>query len=146
MKKVLNVFLLCILACACAPKQDVVLRDIALLDASMGEGGMPILKAEAIFFNPNNVRMRLKKIEIDIFVDEKKAARVDQRLSALIKANSEFTVPLEMQLQQQEGFLQTIMGFFGGKKHDIHFIGRIKVSVRGLPVSIPVDHKDAFKF
>ncbi len=32
------------------------------------------------------------------FVDGKKTARVDQHLSQLIKGNSEFTIPLEVQL------------------------------------------------
>ena len=33
----------------------------------------PMLKANAIFYNPNNMRGKLKKIDIEIFVNGKKA-------------------------------------------------------------------------
>ena len=81
-----------------------------------------------------------------MFVDGKKAARVDQRLNALIKANSEFTVPLEVQLNLKEvGLLDTILSLFGGKKYDIQFVGSMKVTVNGFPVKVPVNHKDLLK-
>ena len=69
------------------------------------------------------------------------------KLNALIKAKSEFTVPLEVQLQLKDaGLIDTILSIFGGKKYNIHFVGKIKVSVGGFPVKIPVDHKDEIRF
>ena len=57
------------------PDQDIELKRIkdVVVDASSD----PLLKANAIFFNPNKVRGKIKKIKVDIFVNGKKAGSVD---------------------------------------------------------------------
>jgi LEA14-like dessication related protein len=90
--------------------------------------------------------MKLKKVEIDIFVDGVKAGRVDQKPGTIIRPNSEFTVPLEVQLHLKEmGLVDTILSFIGGKKHEVQFTGKLKVTISGFPVRIPVDHKEQVK-
>ena len=146
-KKFLQVLLLvATVMVACVPKEQIQLRAINIKEVTPGKDGNPLLKADAVFFNPNASRMRVKRIDIEVFVDGKKAARVDQHLSTLIKANSEFTVPLEVELNLKEvGLLDTILSLFGGKKYDIHFVGTMKVTVNGFPVKVPVDYKDLLK-
>ena len=139
--------LLCLLMAGCVPKEQVVLRSIQIDEVAPTATGDALLKATAIFYNPNNSRMRLKEIDIEIFVDGKKAAQVDQQLSSLIKAKSDFTVPLEVQLNLKEvGLLDTILSFLGGKKHEIQFVGSLKMKVNGFPVKAPVNQKQEFKF
>ncbi len=137
-----------VVAGACkAPTEQVVLRGIDIKSVEPEGDGNSLLKADAIFFNPNSGRMRLKKIEIDVLLDGKKAAHVNQKLSSLIKGNSEFTVPLEIHLNLKEvGLLDTILSLFGGKKYGIQYTGKIRASVRGFPFNIPVDLKDELKF
>jgi LEA14-like dessication related protein len=123
------------------PDQDIVLRHIndVVLDATSG----PMLKANAIFFNPNDVRGRLKKIDVEIFVNGKKAASVEQELKTTIPAASEFTVPLEVKLAIKElGVMDTIFGMIGGKTFEVHYKGSLKLSYRGFPINVPVDYKD----
>jgi LEA14-like dessication related protein len=123
------------------PHEDVVLRQIK--DVVVDASSEPMLKANAIFFNPNNMRGRLKKINVEIFVNEKKAAKVEQDLKTIIPANGEFTVPLEVKLAMKElGFMDTLLGMIGGKKFDVHYKGFLKVSYRGIPIKVPVDYKD----
>ena len=54
------------------PDEDIVLRQIR--DVVVDATTEPMLKANAIFYNPNNMRGRLKKIDIEIFVNGKKSA------------------------------------------------------------------------
>lgn len=144
--KILKWLLLMCLAGACVPKEQPVLRAIEINSVETSPSGDPILKANAIFYNPNPNRMRLKRIDIDVFVDGKKAARVDQDLSALIKPKSDFTIPLEVQLNLKEvGLLDTILSLFGGKKYELQFTGTLRVSVRGFPVNVPVNYKSELK-
>ena len=137
-----------IVAGACKePTEQVVLRGIDIKSVQPEGDGNSLLKADAIFFNPNSGRMRLKKIEIDVLLDGKKAAHVNQKLNSLIKGNAEFTVPLEIHLNLKEvGLLDTILSLFGGKKYGIQYTGKIRASVRGFPFNIPVDLKDELKF
>ncbi|HRI79642.1 MAG TPA: hypothetical protein PLR06_08905 [Cyclobacteriaceae bacterium] len=138
---------LTVLLAGCVPKEQVVLRSIQINEIGPKPDGSALLKADAVFYNPNTTRMRLKEIDIEIFVDGKKAAEVDQELSSLIKAKSEFTIPLEVQLNLKEiGLLDTILSFLGGKKHEIQFVGTLKMKVNGFPVKAPVNQKEEFKF
>lgn len=126
------------------PDQDIVLRDIK--DVVVDATTEPMLRANAIFFNPNNIRGRLKKIDIEIFVNGKKAATVDQSLKMPIPAAAEFTVPLEVKLAMKElGFMDTILGMVGGKTFKIHYKGSLKLSYHGLPINVPVDYEDEVK-
>ena len=132
------------LVISCVPKEQIVLRQIkdVVVDASSG----PKLKANAIFYNPNKTKMKLKKINVDIFINDKKSANVDQDLKTVIPAQGEFTVPLEVNLNIKElGLLDTIFGMIGGKTFDVHYKGFLKINYKGVPVRIPVDYKDEVK-
>jgi LEA14-like dessication related protein len=102
-----------------------------------------MLKANAILYNPNNVKMKLRKIDIEVFVDGKPSAIIDQTLNMIIPANSEFTVPLEVKLNLKKmGFLDTVFGVIGGKKFKIRYKGNIKITYKALPLRVPVDYED----
>ena len=147
MKSFLTVGMLWLVVSGCVPMEQVILRSVNIIQVEPGDNGEALLKADAIFYNPNVSRMRLKEIDIDIFVDGKKAGKVDQKFSSLIKAKSEFAVPLEVQLNLKEiGLLDTILSFLGGKEHDIQFTGFIKMKVNGFPVKAPINYKEEFKF
>lgn len=123
------------------PDQDIELR--AIRDVVVDATSSPRLKANAIFYNPNNVRGRLKKINVEIFVNGKKAAYVKQDLKTKIPAAGEFTVPLEVDLALQEiGVLGTLLNMVGGKKFEVHYVGSLRLNYNGIPVKVPVDYKD----
>jgi LEA14-like dessication related protein len=126
------------------PDQDIVLRHVkdVVADASSD----PMLKAEAVFFNPNNISGKLKNIRVDIYVNGKKAGTVDKKYTIRIPANGEFSVPLEVKLNMKElGTLDTILGVLGGKKFDIKYVGKLHLSYHGLPVNVPIDHKSQIR-
>jgi LEA14-like dessication related protein len=123
------------------PKEEIVLRQIK--DVVVDATSEPLLKANAIFFNPNDVRGKLKRINVDIFVNGKKAASVNQELKTLIPANAEFTVPLEVKLAIKElGFMDTLLGVIGGKTFEVRYEGFLKLTYHGFPLNVPVRYKD----
>ena len=126
------------------PDQDIVLRHIR--DVVVDASSEPMLRANAIFYNPNNMRGRIRKIDVEIFVNGKKAASVDQSLKTSIPAQAEFTVPLEVKLAIKElGVMDTIFGMIGGKTFKVRYKGSLKLSYRGVPISVPVDYEDEVK-
>ncbi|MEO8474837.1 MAG: LEA type 2 family protein [Chryseolinea sp.] len=123
------------------PKERIVLRQIR--DVVVDANDNPTLKANAIFFNPNDVRGKLKRINVIVYVNGKKAAHVDQKLKTLIPAKGEFSVPLEINLSIKElGFMDTLLGVLGGKKFDVRYEGTLKLTYHGIPINVPVDYKD----
>ncbi len=142
-KKSIFFFLLALLSVTgCKkPDQEIVLRKVR--DVVVDATSDPMLKANAIFYNPNSVRGRLKKIDVEIFVNGKKAASVAQSLKTSIPAQSEFTVPLEVKLALKElGVMDTIFGMIGGRKFKIRYKGSLRLTYRGLPINVPVDYED----
>jgi LEA14-like dessication related protein len=126
------------------PDQDIVLRQVkdVMADASSD----PVLKGEAVFFNPNSISGKLKHIKIDIFVNGKKAGEVDKNYALRIPAKGEFSVPLEVKLNLQEmGTLKTLLGVLGGKKFDIKYVGSLRLSYHGMPVKVPIDHSSQLR-
>jgi LEA14-like dessication related protein len=126
------------------PKEKIQLKNIR--DVVVDATSDPTLKANAVFFNPNNMRGKLKKIDVEIFINGKKAANVKQDFNAVIPANSEFSIPLIVNLNMKElGFMDTILGMVGGKKFEVRYEGSIKLNYRGIPVQVPVKYKDDVK-
>jgi LEA14-like dessication related protein len=126
------------------PKEEIVLRQIK--DIVVDATSDPLLKANAIFYNPNAMRGKLKKINVDIFVNGKKAASVNQELKTVIPANSEFSVPIEVKLAIKElGFMDTVLGMIGGKTFEVRYEGSLKLSYHGFPVQVPVRYKDEIR-
>jgi len=130
---------------ACAPKEQVVFRKVLniRLDAV---SNTPVLKADMVFYNPNKESAKLKKIDMKILVEDKMAGTVDQVLNQKISGQSEFTVPIEVKLDLKEiGLLDTIINLFGGKKYEVRLLGKIRVSIHGFAVSVPVDQKEQIR-
>jgi LEA14-like dessication related protein len=143
-----NVFLfsLVMVAAACVPKEEIVLKDIRNIEMKTTSNGDPLLGGNVVFHNPNKTKMTLRQINIEVFVDGKKTAQSDQQLEAKIPAQADFTVPLEVKLNLKEIGLNTLFGFLTGKKHQVRFLGFVRVKLHGVLVKIPVDHKSDLKF
>jgi LEA14-like dessication related protein len=133
-----------IIAGGCLPKDAVELRDVK--NVIMLPGTTPTLAGDAVFYNPNSSRMKLRQIKVDIYVDGKKSATVDNDLNIVARPRSEFTIPLKVQLQDQDlGLVQTLKNLFGGKKYEIKYQGYLKVNINGFPMRVPIDHTEEFK-
>jgi len=129
----------------CVPKEQVVFKQAKNIRLEAGNKD-PMLKADMVFFNPNKTKMKLKKMSFDVLVNDKKAGYVDQTLNQMIAGDSDFTIPLEVQLDLKElGLLDTIVSLFGGKKYEVRVVGKIRGSVHGVTMNIPVDHKEEIK-
>lgn len=121
--------------------KEVELRQIKNVVADVTDH--PMLKAEAIFYNPNKQQGKLKAIHIDVYVEGKKAALIDQRLKIKVPAKGEFTVPLEVKLNMKEqGLFNTLLNVIGAKKLKVRYKGHVTVNYHGIPVRVAVDHEE----
>jgi LEA14-like dessication related protein len=134
------------LVVSCIPKEPVVFKSVNNLTVDLGINGEPVLKGDAIFYNPNKVQTKLKEINVEVLVDGKKAATVDQNMDLLVKAKSDFTVPIEAKLDLKKfGLLDAVIGFFGGKTYNIEMMGFLRVNVHGVTVKVPVKYNEEVK-
>ena len=135
-------FLVTLLVISCAPKEEIVFKGVKNVVVE-AQGIEPVLTAEALFNNPNNVRMKLKEIHIDVLVDGKLSAKVRQDLKLSIPAMSDFSITLTARLSLKElGLVDTILNLIGGKKYEIQYLGFVRVAVHGITVKVPVKYKE----
>ena len=138
-------WLLFVMLLACAPKEQVVFRKVLNVRVDV-VSNVPILKADMVFYNPNKQGAKLKKIDIDLLVNEKKGGEVNQVLNQKIKGESEFTVPIEIKINAKElGLFDTLINILGGKKYSIRMVGKIRISINGFAISVPVDETQELK-
>jgi hypothetical protein len=146
--KFLSQALLCAIACAvfcCAPKEPVVFKGVNNIVVDMSEG-KPVLKADVFFFNPNNMKMRLKSVNVDVLVDGENSAEVKHPINMEIPAKSDFSVPITAQLNLKDNNLvNTVIGLLGGKKYEVTFTGNIRIGIHGIAIKVPVLQKQEIK-
>lgn len=129
----------------CGPKENVKFKQATNIRLETVDK-KAMLKADLLFHNPNDLKMKLRSMKFDIFVNGKKGGVVDQTLNQEIKPISDFIVPVEVALDLKElGLLDTIIGFLGGKKYALHIVGSVKAKVHGLNIKVPVEHKEGIK-
>ena len=148
MKRINLILIACLtglLLQSCGPKEDIEFKYVK--DVIVDGNTEPTLRGKAVLYNPNKQRMKLRKINVDVYVNDKKTARIDQEPSLQIPSEAEFTVPLEVKLNMKElGFMDTLFGMLGGKKTKIRYKGTISVTYKGIPVRVPVDYESNVNF
>ena len=130
---------------SCLPKEDLQFKKVRniILTAS---GTTPLLKGDLLLYNPNDKRMKLKKLDLVILLNGKEAGIVDQKLRQEIPANDEFMVPIEVTISLKEmGLLDAISGILGGKKNTVRIKGKVRGSVNGMTMSVPFDYTEQIK-
>jgi LEA14-like dessication related protein len=144
LKLFLTAFLFALLLSGCATYEAVELRQIKSVVADVTDH--PTLKAEALFYNPNKQVGKLKSVHVDVYVEGKKAASINQRLKIKVPSRGEFSVPLEIKLNlKEQGLMNTVLSVLGAKKMKMRYQGYIVVGYHGLPVRIAVDHEESVR-
>ncbi|HEX8061411.1 MAG TPA: hypothetical protein VF473_10775 [Cyclobacteriaceae bacterium] len=139
-----SILLLFLIAASCVPNESIELRDVRNFSLT-SIGGAQTLSGDALFYNPNSSRMKLRKVKIDVFLDGNKSAFIDQDSKVVAKANSEFTIPVSLQLTEGLKIKDFLVGAIMGKKYMVRYKGYLKVNINGLPVRIPIDHEEELK-
>src|SRR5690606_33463458 len=105
---------------SCQPEEPIEFKYIRNVAIDLSAGTM--LRGEAVLHNPNKMKIKLRKIKVDIYVDGKKSGEVDQKLNFMIPAKQEFAIPLEIKISMQEiGLKDALIGILGGKTMDVHY-------------------------
>lgn len=125
------------------PSEAPVFKRVENVEVTKVSGTEAYLNADAYFYNPNDVKMKLRKVEVDVELEGKKIGTVEHTLKTKIPALAEFKVPLDATFNIKDvGVLKSVMSILGGKKMKVRYKGFIKVTVHGLPVKVPVDYED----
>lgn len=148
MKQLLLVLSIIIVVSSCKkPEEEPEFKYVQNIQVKKITGQEVLLNAEAVFYNPNDMRMKLREVDVDVFVDEKKVGKINQDVNMIIPAKADFTVPFDATLNISDvGGLNTLISLMGGKKLRVKYAGHIKVTVHGLPFRVPIDFENDVRF
>lgn len=133
-------------AFSCTPKEKIVFKGVKNIEVKMDDNQEPLLTAEAFFYNPNKIKMKLKEVNVDVLINGKLSAKVRQNLKLVIPAQANFSAPINARLSLKElGLLDTIINLIGGKKYEIQYVGFVRVAVHGVTIKVPVKHTEELR-
>ncbi len=142
MKYLPVLFLILIISCV-RPDEAPVFRKVSNIRVSKVSGKEALLKGNALFYNPNNAKATLRKVNIDVWLEGKKIGVINQSAKTKIGALSDFTVPVDATFDIADiGILKSVLNVLGGKKMKVRYKGNIKLTYHGLPIRVPVDYED----
>lgn len=103
-----------------------------------------VLTNDAIFFNPNNYgRVHLKKLNLDIYANNKKIGYVENidNSKVNINASSEFSIPFSVTLKTLNliGELGSMIDIIMGKSIDIQIKGQLVAKSFIFKKQIPIE-------
>jgi len=109
------------------------------------EGHYIRIEADAILFNPNKTRGKVKEIDIVVSFKEQQVAHVQETSSVQVGAEQQFVIPLSMLLDMekiQSNWLSNLVSILREKSLELHFSGYIKIKIHGIGYRVPVNYTE----
>lgn len=106
------------------------------------ENGAMTLRTEVLMYNPNNIRVRLQSVNLNVFLNEKQIGTVGEKPDLLIKRKSDFAIPLSLSVNTGDNLLNqigTFLGFLQSKEFRLKATGNIKARVFCFKFQRPVN-------
>ncbi len=103
------------------------------------------LTANAILNNPNDFGVEIKRIQSKVFIDDKEVSNLRQEVSTQMPANSDFSLPLEIDIPAKKVF-GDVGGLIGGllknKTVLLKMESVVTLDILGKEVDIPYTHEE----
>ena len=98
----LFIILILLLASCKQEYEDVVFLRVRKVEFKDIRQGKIIATADAVFNNPNKKGGKVSRIDVDIIINGDAAAKITRTGSFKISGNSEFTIPLDMEIDAEK--------------------------------------------
>lgn len=103
------------------------------------------VNGDAVFFNPNKQKIKIRQVDVSVFVEDQKVKDISQEFDITAMPNSEFIVPIDVTLSLADlnmNLLSTALSMLNGAKKKMRFAGNARVTVNGLPFRVPFKHEE----
>ncbi len=148
-KPLLYPLLICslvILVSSCQAPKELVYRDFKNLQVDKMGFASTSLKLDLIYYNPNNFSLQLKYTDLDIYVDNTYLGHSSQDYQITIPRLSEFSMPIEIQLDMKNLLKNAIPTLLFGKEVLVKVTGTVKLGKANVYKTFPVSYEGLQKF
>ncbi|MEM9885601.1 MAG: LEA type 2 family protein [Bacteroidota bacterium] len=140
-------FIYSLMLSACSKYQNPDFRSIENIKFKTATlAGDVVLVGDMILYNPNTIGVNVDEMALEVFVDDSKVADVVQNVRAKMKAKSDFSLPLEVNIPMKEVFDELKGGLLSNllksQKADVKIEGTVGVSIAGISRSVPFSYEE----
>lgn len=141
------IFLIVVIcASSCQAPKELVYRDFKNLNVDKIGFASSMLKVDLIYYNPNNFGLQLKYTDLDIYIDNNYFGHSSQDYLITIPRLSEFTLPLQIQLDMKNLMKNAIPTLLMGKEVMLKITGTVKLGKANVYKTFPVNYEGLQKF
>lgn len=148
MKPLVFLFSIAVLFTACSTPKSPDFKTIKNARVISVSGTNYTVSADAYYNNPNSIGGELLGLELDVFIDDKKATHLSQTKSAVIQPETEFVVPITFTADIKEiigsdgGFLKDMFKKLMNQELDVKYQGHLLVRFAGYDFKVPVNYTE----
>jgi len=145
MKKNLLLIILSFLFFSCSIQQLNIGNPEGLEIEELSMNGVR-LKIMVPIENPNNFSFKIKKVNLDLIINERNVGKVNKLEKVSITANSNEIYPVSFALETKEALsnILFLVGELQKRNPELQIKGSITVSKFGIPYKIKVDQEQNF--
>lgn len=106
------------------------------------------VNGDAVFFNPNKQKIKIRQVDVSVFVEDQRVKDISQDFDIIAMPNSEFVIPIDITLSLGDlnmNVLSTALSMLNGSKKKMRYEGHARVTVNGLPFRVPFKHEEEVK-
>jgi len=98
------------------------------------------LKVDLVYYNPNNFRLELNRMDLDIYLDSTYLGHSTQEIQVAIPKREVFTIPLKIEVDMKNLLKNGLTSLFR-KTVNVRVTGKVKVGKAGVFKSFNVDYQ-----
>jgi len=129
---------------SCSRPESVKFKKIINAKVHSISGKDIVVHADALLYNPNNIKGKVREVVIDVEMDGEKVAEIKREDSLIeVMKNNQFTVPLELIISLKplkKDLLDRLVKITTTRKLSLHYTGYFRIKVYGFNYKIPVDY------
>jgi LEA14-like dessication related protein len=130
---------------SCAKPQSFDYRDIRNFKVDKLGFDKSTISMDLVYFNPNNFGVQLRKVDCDVYIEDKYLGKYLLDTLMDIPKKAEFVLPSKMDVDMKNVFKNTFSVLFG-KDVLIKVKGTTRVGKGGVYINVPVNYEGRHKF
>jgi LEA14-like dessication related protein len=98
-----------------------------------------VVSADMYYFNPNGFQMQLKRIDLDVYVENRYAGKTSLDTLIFVPARDTFFVPVDM-LVEMKNLFPNMLSLLTKDEIGLRVEGKVRVGKGGLFINVPVKY------
>ncbi|HEX6915927.1 MAG TPA: LEA type 2 family protein [Chitinophagaceae bacterium] len=137
--------ILIILLAGCAKPQGFDYRDIRNFKVEKLGFNKSTVSMDLVYYNPNNFGVQLRKVDCDVYINEKFLGKYLLDTVMTIPRKAEFTLPSRMEVDMKNVFRNTL-SVLVNKDVLVKVKGTTRVGKGSFFINVPVDYEGRHEF